>query len=81
MQTVILCRYNGQVELHKIHMLLHICRILWCDKKSLTVSVSIETALVTKRILARNCSLSNRAVGCMRVKYLMLLLYAGVMQG
>ena len=52
-----------------------------CDKKSLTVSVSIETALVTKRIPARNCSLSNRTVGCMRVKYLMSLLYAGVMQG
>ena len=62
-------------------LLMRICRKLRCDKKSLTVSVSIETALVTKRILARNCSLSNRAVGCMRVKYLMLLLYAGVMQG
>ncbi len=45
-------------------------KILRCDKKSLTVSVSNETALVTKRILARNCSLSNRTVGCMRVKYL-----------
>jgi len=64
-----------------VEVLMHIRRIMQCDKKSLTVSVSIETALVTKRILARNCSLSNRTVGCMRVKYLMLLLYAGVMQG
>lgn len=42
-----------------------------CDKKSLNGSVSIETMLVTKHIPARNCTLSNRIVGCMRVTCLM----------
>ena len=51
-----------------------------CDKKSLIGSVSIATALVVKRISARNCIPSNWTVGCMRVKYLMILLYAGAVQ-
>ena len=55
--------------------------MLLCDKKSLIGSVSKETALVAKRIPARNCIPSNWIVGCMRVKYLMLLFYAGVVQG
>jgi len=37
--------------------------------------------LVSKHIPARNCILSNWIVGCMRVKCLMLLLYAEVVQG
>ena len=41
--------------------------ILWCDKKSLDGSVSVETMLVTKHIPARNCISSNWIVGCMRV--------------
>jgi hypothetical protein len=59
----------------------HTCLKMWCDKKSLKSSVSIETVLVTKHIPARNCNLSNRIVGCIRVNYLMSSLYAGVVLG